>query len=71
MNKNKIIKEGKKPILHFKCEMCTTEWETDNWRVEEQPTPYLGIMFSPSKIEKPYSRRSICGLKSFNVIDKK
>lgn len=69
----KIIKNGLKPEINFKCSFCKSVWSDDEWSFREEPTNLLplGFMFggTNTRQEKPMSVCPVCNWKSFNVTE--
>ena len=69
----KIIKNGKKPPLVFTCKLCNTEWEHEDWRVEEDNNKPFGnmlFMSTSTRVELPTSKCPVCGWTSQNFKSK-
>ena len=65
----KILKNGIKPPLVFTCKLCNTEWEHEDWRVEEDRNKIFNhvlIGYTTQKVELPTSKCPVCGWTSQN-----
>lgn len=59
-NTKEIIKQGIKPVLHFTCKICNTEWLDCGYEVKE-----INSTFETSD-KQPVSDCPICNTTSYN-----
>ena len=60
-----IVKQGVKPILYFKCNLCKTEWSDNDYRVQEKPSGFNMFITGVSD-RSPMSNCPICNMSSYN-----
>lgn len=59
-NTKEIIKQGIKPVLHFTCKMCSTEWLDSEYKIKERNS--TSIIYD----KQPVSDCPICNMTSYN-----